>query len=92
MRISRTRLTRGHWECDTLRGLRIPNGPAQAMETERMKEVGRPSGGLSSAKMTAVALEEQAFQSPVRVVIDLPKLDGGITCAEVRAPATQAPD
>ena len=54
-----------------------------------MTEVGRPAGGLSSAKMTAVALEEQAFQSPVHVVIDLPKLDGGITCAEVRAPATQ---
>src|SRR5882672_10664086 len=59
------------------------------METERMKEVRRPSGRLSSAKMTTVAFQEQACQSPVHVVIDEPKLVGGIARAEVGPPPTE---
>jgi hypothetical protein len=46
---------------ETLRRPRVPNGAAQAMETEGVKEVGRPLGGLSRAELTTVTLDEQAF-------------------------------
>ena len=52
------------------------------METESAKEV-RPSGGLTSVQVTAVALENHALQTPGHVVIDLPKLDGGIAGAGI---------
>jgi hypothetical protein len=54
-----------------------------------VKEVRRPLSGLTRAQIAAVALEEQAFQPPRDIVIDLPKLDGGIARAEVGTPATQ---
>ena len=56
-----------------------------------MKEVRRPLGGLTGAQLAAVALHEQALQPPRDVVIDLPKLDGGIARAEVRRPSRAAP-
>ena len=73
----------------TLRGHRVPNRPAQAMKTERVKKVGRPSSGLTGSQIAAVALHEQALQPPRDIVIDLPKLDGGIARAEVRPPAAE---
>ena len=81
----------GAFESATLRSLRIPNRPAQAMETEGVKEVRRPLGGLTSAKLAAVALDEQALQPPVHVVIDLPKLDGGIARCGSTRPSRAAP-
>ena len=60
------------------------------METEGLKEVAGPLGGLTGAKLATVALDEQALEAPVHVVIDLPKLDGGIAGAKVR-PSRAAP-
>jgi hypothetical protein len=59
------------------------------METEGLKESTGPLGGLTGAKLATVALDEQTLQAPVRIVIDLPKLDGGVPGAEVRAPAPE---
>src|SRR3989442_804759 len=72
-----------------LRSLRVPNCSAQASETEGMKESRRPPSGLTSTKLTAVTLDEQALQPRRDIGIDLPKLGGGIARAEVGAPATQ---
>ena len=52
-----------------------------------MKEITRPLDGLFHAELATVARHEQALQTPVHVVIDLPKLDGGIARAEVGAQA-----
>src|SRR6266851_3431760 len=73
----------------TLRRLRVPNRAAQAMETEGVKEISGPLGGLTRAKLTTVALDEQALQPPVHVVVDIPKFDGGIARAKIRPPAAQ---
>ena len=54
-----------------------------------MKEVRRPLSGLTRTQVAAVALDEQAFQPPRDIIIDLPKLDGGVARAEVGPPATQ---
>jgi hypothetical protein len=69
--------------------LRVSNRPAQAMETEGVEEVTGPVGRLTGTKLTAVALHEHALQTPVHVVIDLPKLDGGVASAKVRAPSAE---
>ena len=47
-----------------------------------MKEIAGPLGGLTGAQLATVALDEQACQAPVHVVIDLPKFDGGVAKAE----------
>jgi hypothetical protein len=48
-----------------------------------------PAGRLTRMKLAAVALHEHALQAPVHIVIDLPKLVGGITGAKVRPPPAQ---
>jgi hypothetical protein len=45
--------------------------------------------GLSRARLATAALDEQAWQTPVHVVIDLSKRYGGMTYANVRAPTPE---
>ena len=59
------------------------------METEGLKVITGPEVGLTGVKLATVALEEQALQASVHVVIELPKLDSGIAGAKVRAPAPE---
>ena len=59
------------------------------MQPEGVEVVRRPLGGLTRSQVTAVALAEQALQPPRDVVINLPKLDGGVARAKVPAPAAQ---
>jgi hypothetical protein len=56
------------------------------METKGMEEVASPADGLTGRQLATVALEEQPFESPVDVVIDLSELDRRIPGAKVRPP------
>src|SRR5229473_2394651 len=55
-------------EGTALRSLRVPNCPAQAVETEGVKEGWRPSSGLTRSQVAAVALDgAPATQSRVQL-------------------------
>jgi hypothetical protein len=51
--------------------------------------VRRPLSGLTGPQVAPVALQERALQAPRDIVIDLPKLDGGIARAEVGSPTAE---
>lgn len=59
------------------------------METEGVKEGGRPTSRVTGPKLTTLTLHLQTLQSPCDVSIDVPEFDRSVPGAEVRAPAAQ---
>lgn len=72
-----------------LRSSRIADGASEAIKAMVLKPVTSPRIGTPGMQVTAVTFDEQTFQSPHDVAVDLVELVGGVPGTKVAAPATQ---
>jgi hypothetical protein len=70
------------------RGIRVPDGPPQAVESDGFEEIASPPGRFASTKVTAFAPNHEALEPPDHVLIDLDELVG---CATPQWPADRGP-
>jgi hypothetical protein len=67
----------------------IADGAHQPVQAQLPEPLARPEPPLAGPQVAAVALDQQPFEPPGDVVVDLDELVGGVTGTEVVAPAAQ---
>src|ERR1700730_17734496 len=75
--------------CAWLRCLRIADRAGELVQAQPVQPFLGPLVRLPGAQVPAALLDQQAFQPPCGVPVDLTELDGGVPGAEVVTPAAQ---